>query len=58
MVRKKNLDKTNTSWKEDSLTAIEDMERALLVFYVSASSLSSNACYQELSKTIAENPVR
>ena len=51
----KNLDKTNASWKEDALTAIEDMECALLIFYVSASSLSSNACYQELSKTIAEN---
>ena len=50
----KNLDKTNASWKEDALTAIEDMDCALLVFYVSAASLSSNACYQELSRTISE----
>lgn len=50
----KNLDKTNASWKEDALTAIEDMDCALLVFYVSATSLISNACYQELSRTISE----
>lgn len=30
------------------------MDCALLVFYVSAASLSSNACYQELSRTISE----
>lgn len=51
----KNLDKTKDSWKEDALTAIEDMDCMLLVFYVSASSLRSEACYQELSKTIADS---
>lgn len=51
----KNLDKTKDSWKEDALTAIEDMDCVLLVFYVSASSLRSDACYQELSKTVADS---
>lgn len=51
----KNLDKTRDSWKEDALTAIEDMDCALLVFYVSESSLCSEACYQELSKTVADS---
>lgn len=51
----KNLDKTKDSWKEDALAAIEDMDCELLVFYVSASSLSSDACYQELSKTTADS---
>lgn len=51
----KNLDKTNASWKEDALAAIEDMDCLLLVFYVSSHSLSSDACYQELRKTVAES---
>lgn len=50
----KNLDKTKASWKEDALTAIEDMYCALVVFYVSKSSLLSDACYRELSKTTDE----
>lgn len=50
----KNLDKTKASWKEDALTAIEDMYCMLLVFYVSKSSLLSDACYRELSKTTDE----
>lgn len=51
----KNLDKTKDSWKQDALTAIEDMECMLLVFYVSETSLRSDACYHELLKTIDEN---
>lgn len=50
----KNLDKTKESWKQDALMAIEDMECMLLVFYVSETSLRSDACYRELSKTIDE----
>lgn len=50
----KNLDKTKASWKEDALTAIEDMYCTLVVFYVSKSSLLSDACYRELSKTTDE----
>lgn len=47
----KNLDKSKASWKEDALTAIEDMECELVVFYVSAHSLCSDACYREMMKT-------
>lgn len=50
----KNLDKTKTSWREDAIAAIEDMECELVVFYVSTNSLRSDACYQELSKTVDE----
>lgn len=50
----KNLDKTKASWKEDALLAIEDMYCMLVVFYVSKSSLVSEACYRELSKTTEE----
>lgn len=50
----KNLDKTKASWKEDALTAIEDMYCMLVVFYVSKSSLLSDACYRELAKTTDE----
>lgn len=50
----KNLDKTKASWKDDALTAIEDMYCMLVVFYVSKSSLISEACYRELSKTTDE----
>lgn len=50
----RNLDKTKASWKEDALTAIEDMYCMLVVFYVSKSSLLSDACYRELSKTTDE----
>ena len=50
----KNLDKTKASWKDDALTAIDDMYCMLVVFYVSKSSLLSDACYRELSKTTDE----
>lgn len=50
----KNLDKTKASWKEDALAAIQDMYCMLVVFYVSKSSLLSDACYRELSKTTDE----
>lgn len=50
----KNLDKTKASWKEDALKAIEDMCCMLVVFYVSKSSLVSEACYNELEKTTDE----
>ena len=50
----KNLDKTKASWKEDALAAIEDMYCMLVVFYVSKTSLLSDACYRELSKTTDE----
>lgn len=47
----KNLDKTKDSWKKDALTAIEDYCCTRVIFYVSAHSLTSEACYQELSHT-------
>lgn len=50
----KNLDKTKASWKDDALTAVEDLYCMLMVFYVSKSSLLSEACYNELSKTTDE----
>lgn len=50
----KNLDKTKASWKEDALSAIEDMYCMLVVFYVSKTSLLSDACYRELAKTTDE----
>lgn len=50
----KNLDKTKASWKEDALAAIEDMYCMLVVFYVSKTSLLSDACYRELAKTTDE----
>ena len=50
----RNLDKTKPSWKNDALAAIEDYNCQLLVFYVSENSLISEACYNELMKTLAE----
>lgn len=50
----KNLDKTKPSWKQDALAAIEDMDCALVLFYVSATSLCSKACFQELQQTMTE----
>lgn len=49
-----NLDKSKASWKEDALKAIEDYNCALLLFYVSASSLTSQPCLNELDRTAAE----
>ena len=53
----RNIDKTKASWKEDALAAIEDYCCALVVFYVSAWSLTSGACYDELCHTRAEDTV-
>ena len=53
----KNLDKTKASWKEDALRAIEDLDCSMVIFYVSSSSLVSEACYRELSKTTEETTV-
>lgn len=47
----RNLDKTKDSWTEDALSAISDLDCLLVVFYVSSSSLTSEACYRELSQT-------
>jgi len=49
-----NLDKTKESWKSDALKAIEDYNCALVLFYVSAHSLVSEPCLNELEKTVAE----
>lgn len=47
----RNLDKTKDSWTEDALSAISDLDCLLVLFYVSSSSLTSEACYRELSQT-------
>ena len=49
-----NLDKSKDSWKEDALRAIEDYNCALLIFYVSRNSLTSEPCLNELERTIAQ----
>lgn len=50
----KNLDKTEDSWRLDALSAVEDMDCELVVFYVSRHSLISENCYLELEKTTEE----
>ena len=49
-----NLDKSQSSWRKDALRAIEDYNCALLIFYVSRSSLTSEPCLEELDRTEAE----
>ena len=51
---KKNLDKTKPSWRDDALEAIRDFNCALLVYYVSRSSLVSPACFKELECTVED----
>lgn len=51
---KKNLDCTKESWKDDALPAIRDPDCRLMVFYLSASSLRSQACLNELRETISK----
>ena len=51
---KKNLDCTKESWKDDALTAIQDPDCRLMVFYLSVSSLCSQACLNELRETISK----
>lgn len=50
----KKLDKTNASWTEDALEALEDMECSLALFYVSSHSLCSINCYREISHTSSD----
>lgn len=51
---KKNLDCTKESWKDDALRAIQDPDCRLMVFYLSVSSLRSQACLNELRETISK----
>lgn len=53
-----NLDKSKDSWKEDALSAIEDYDCELVVFYVSKHSLTSSSCLDELKKTTDEMTVK
>lgn len=53
----KNLDKTKSSWKNDALEAVQDIDCRMVVFYVSASSLRSENCYQEMSRTMQPTAV-
>ena len=46
-----NLDKSKPSWKSDALRAIEDIYCALVLFFVSSSSLKSRACLDEILHT-------
>lgn len=48
---KKNLDCTKESWKNDALSAIRGRHCKLMVFYLSTSSLRSQACLDELRET-------
>lgn len=54
----RNLDKTKPSWTEDALDAISDIDCALLLFYVSRTSLTSEPCFRELNQTVAEQTMR
>lgn len=47
----KNLDKTNSSWKDDAMAAITDFDCQLVVFYVSRNSLTSEPCFNEMMTT-------
>ena len=47
----KNLDKSNSSWTDDALKAIEDIYCELGLFYVSKNSLCSDNCYREMEHT-------
>lgn len=53
-----NIDKTKDSWKDDALTAIESSNCILLAFYVSHSSLSSDACLNEIERTRGKQTIR
>lgn len=53
----KNLDKTNSTWHDDALEAIEDLDCRLLLFYVSRHSLTSWNCYRELKQTQDEKTI-
>lgn len=50
----KNLDKTKSSWKDDAINAISDLNCELVVFYVSRNSLKSIPCYNEMISTKSE----
>lgn len=52
-----NLDRTNASWQDDVMKAIENYRCQLLVFYLSPHSLISEACYKELKHTSAPETV-
>lgn len=54
----RNLDKTKDSWTDDALSAISDLDCLLVLFYVSSASLTSEACYRELSQTTETLTVR
>ena len=54
----RNLDKTKDSWTEDALSAISDLDCLLVVFYVSSTSLTSEACFRELNQTTETMTVR
>lgn len=53
-----NLDKTNPSWKLDALEAIKHMYCRLVAFYVSRSSLTSEACLNELRTTTHKDTMK
>lgn len=53
----RNLDKTKSSWKDDALRAISGRRCQQLLFYVSASSLTSENCLAELRETRSERAV-
>lgn len=43
-----NLTKTKSSWRDDAIKAIKDLECRLLIFYLSKNSFISQNCYQEV----------
>ena len=47
----KNVDKTLSSWRDSAIEAISDYSCALLVFYVSENSLTSDPCFKEVIET-------
>nr|MBQ4318076.1 toll/interleukin-1 receptor domain-containing protein [Clostridia bacterium] len=53
----RNIDKTKASWKDDAIKAIEDYCCELVLLYVSASSLTSENCYNELKATTSERTI-
>lgn len=49
-----NLDKKKPSWTQDALKAVQSYNCRMILFYVSASSLTSQACYRELCAAVSD----
>ena len=57
-IDEKNVDKSNASWKDDAIEAVQGLNCRLVLFYVSRDSVSSVPCYNELCSTRSEKAQR